>query len=226
MANEKTRERSVGPSEVTVTITVMPPARDHRRRRERATGGRWHRARIVLATALLLALLGTAIAALNSSRTSARAGTRLARSLAAEKAAIAKAFGYPYPLRCLTITIAPGNPDYARADVYRTNGCGRYRGYIHASFHRVHHTWRLVLDEGQLFVPNSLLMRTGQTQAERPAPIDAKPARSTRADSAHPDSAHHFGAPIGCFSPGTALHDPRFAQAGFDRTMCTRPHPR
>ena len=48
------------------------------------------------------------------------------------------------------------NPEYARAAVDRTKGCGRYHGYLNASLDRVDGTWRLVLDEGQLFVPNSL----------------------------------------------------------------------
>jgi hypothetical protein len=51
----------------------------------------------------------------------------------------------------------PSNPDYARVTVDHTSGCGRYHGYINASFHRVDGMWRLVLDEGQLFVANGLL---------------------------------------------------------------------
>jgi hypothetical protein len=72
-------------------------------------------------------------------------------------AGVAAAYGYP--LRCLTITISAASPDYARAHVDRARGCARYHGYVNASFHRIGGTWRLVLDEGQLFVRNDLLAR-------------------------------------------------------------------
>jgi hypothetical protein len=116
------------------------------------------RARVGLVLALVFGALGAIIgAAAQSSRTSRPDAARSAQVPAAERAAIAAALGYPYPLRCLTITTSAGDPDYARANVDRTSGCGPYHGYLNASLHRVDGAWRLVLDEGQLFVPNSLL---------------------------------------------------------------------
>jgi len=108
--------------------------------------------------ALALAALGTLIATASpGSSTSRRGSARPAQARAAEKAAIAAAFGYPYPLWCVTVAVSATDPDYARAFIDRTKGCGRYHGYINASFHGVAGAWRLVLDEGQLYVPNSLL---------------------------------------------------------------------
>ncbi len=68
---------------------------------------------------------------------------------------MAAAFGYP--LRCLRVTISAGDPVYARAHVDHSAACARYHGYLNASFHRIDGTWRLILDEGQLFVPNDRL---------------------------------------------------------------------
>lgn len=226
MAKEGTSGRSIGPSEVTVTITVAPPARDHRRRRERPTrSGVLTRTRTALAVALALALLGGVIAAVLDSRLGGgSAGAGRARSLGAEKAAIAAAFGYRYPLRCLTVAIAAGEPDYARAEVDRTNGCRRYHGYVDATFHRVDGTWRLVLDEGQLFVPNSFLLRAWRARyigAGKAGTADDKGSQSRTAGAGAVGAAYRYRLP--CFNVGIALHDPRFGQPDFDRTMCGRP---
>jgi hypothetical protein len=229
MAKEKTPERSIAPSRVTVTITVPPPVRGRPFRERLADIGLLHRARTAGAAALAVGGLGAIIAialpqgsqtgrsaGLQGSRTSGVVRMRPAHARGAEKAAIAAAFGYPYPLRCLTITIAAGNPDYARANVDRTNGCGRYRGYVNASFHRVDGTWRLVLDEGQLFVPNALLIpcQGGCTRAGREG------SRSRTAGSRGVRAAYAY--PLGCLSIAIALVDPRFARADFDRTICRR----
>lgn len=168
MAEKETPPRSPKPPEVTVTF-VLPPVRGDRPR-GRLTSVVPRGARAAIAAGLSLAVLGTIItASLQTSRTAGLAGPRAAQVQGAEKAAIADraaiaaraaiagAFGYPYPRRCLTITISPGSPDFARASVDRSAGCGRYRGYVNASFHLVDGGWRLVLDEGQLFVPNNLL---------------------------------------------------------------------
>ncbi|HEX4009907.1 MAG TPA: hypothetical protein VHX62_07855 [Solirubrobacteraceae bacterium] len=58
-------------------------------------------------------------------------------------AGVAAAYGFP--LRCLTITIPPGHPAYARADFNHTE-CGRFDGYVTAIFHRVGGDWRPVLE--------------------------------------------------------------------------------
>jgi hypothetical protein len=81
----------------------------------------------------------------------------VARPDTAALAGVAAAFGYPS--RCLNVTISASAPTYAQAEIVRRPTCPLYRGYIDATFHRVDGRWRLVLDEGQLFVPNRLLAR-------------------------------------------------------------------
>lgn len=71
-----------------------------------------------------------------------------------ERTAIARALGYPYPLRCLTIAVFADDADYATAKIDRGSSCARYRGEIYGSLHRVDGTWRLVLDEGRLYIPS------------------------------------------------------------------------
>jgi hypothetical protein len=114
--------------------------------------------------------------------------------------AVAAAFGYPE--RCLRISVSAGDPDFASVHVDRTGACGNYRGYVNASFHRVGGAWRLVFDEGQLFVPNSLL-----------TPLHV----GSRRGGAVSDY------PLGCVGIAIALHDPRFVRPSFDRTLpCDR----
>jgi hypothetical protein len=119
---------------------------------------------------------------------------------AAGTGAVAAAFGYPH--RCLSITISPTDRDYASAHVDHRGQCARYHGYVNASFHRIDGVWRLVLDEGQLFVPNRLLAPSHSASAGK------------RASS---------GYPTGCLSVGVALHDPRFGRPDFDRTLACPP---
>ena len=147
-----------GPSDVTVTITVLPAVgeRPFAARVENLA----HAARVVLPVALALVALGAIVATGLGGGPTRRAGA--ARGVAAEeKAAIAAAFGDRYPTHCLTITISASTPAFARARVNRTPACARYHGYLNASFQRAGRTWRLVRDEGQLFVPNSLLTPVG-----------------------------------------------------------------
>lgn len=206
MADEQAPERSIAPSDVTVTITVPGRTRGGQLRERLAGISGRSRTRTGLAFLVGLAALAAIIAiALPSSPTIQPAGASRAEQDAAqgvERAAIAAALGYPYPHRCLKITISADDPNYARANVERTSGCLRYDGYVNASLHRVRDTWRLVLDEGQLFVPNSHL---------RPVSARRKVAG--------------YEYPVRCFSAVIVLHDPRFARADFDRTMCTRPRP-
>ncbi len=139
---------------ISITVTKLPQ-----------TLGRPLRKRLVairVLTAIAIAIAGAGLGAIIAStlqrnRTNAAASTGRARVPVGERTAIAAALGYPYPPRCLTITISDSSPDYARVNVNRTSGCGRYRGYVNSSLHRVDGGWRLVLDEGQLFVPNILL---------------------------------------------------------------------
>jgi hypothetical protein len=220
MAKEKAPERSTVPSEatvMTVTITVPPQVR-RRPLRERVRGiGVLHRPRTALAVALGLAAQGALIAtAMQSSRTRAHAQD-------SERAAIAAAFGYPYPPRCLTVTISASNPDYARVTVARRKGCGRYHGYVNASFHQVVGMWRLVLDEGQLFVANGLLTacRAGRAGCARSGGTSGGKGSQSRTVGSGKVAAE-FRYRLGCLSLAIALHDPRFARAEFDRTVCTR----
>src|SRR5438105_8374692 len=156
MAKEKTPERSAGSPEViviSITETQLSAVRGSPLSRRLAGS----RTRVALAIALASGVLGTIVAtAVHNGARSRSTGAHHAQPQPAEKAAIAAALGYPYPPRCLTVAISTSNPEYARAAVDRTKGCGRYHGYLNASLDRVDGTWRLVLDEGQLFVPNSL----------------------------------------------------------------------
>jgi hypothetical protein len=224
MGQERTPERSIAPADVTVlmvTVTVVPPVRDRSLRRRLTGFGVLHGARIALAVALALAALGAIIAAeLQSSRTSRPVGARRGQAHDAARAAIAAAFGYPYVLRCLTITISASDPDYARANVDRTNGCAHYRGYINASFHRVDGRWRLVLDEGQPFVPNGLLApcRAGRAGCARASGRAGGTGSQPRTVGSGVGAASGYA--LGCLSLSIALHDPRFARADFDHMIC------
>lgn len=143
-----------GPSDVQITVTLEPRAHHVVLKRFAAAGARV-RTRTMLAVALALAALGAAIAVVSQAAgTSARPSARMR---GAESANIAAAYGFGYPRRCLRIILFPGSPDFAHAHVDRTGPCARYHGYVNATFHLVGGTWRLVLDEGQLFVPNSSL---------------------------------------------------------------------
>ena len=145
-----------------MSITVVDRSRNRGRLgRERRLRGIsvHHKALTAVAGSLALAAVGAIITtALLSNRTTGSHGARSAARIPyGERAAIVGALGYPYPVRCLAITISAATPDYALVDVDRTRGCATYRGYVNASLHRTDGEWRLVLDEGQLFVPNSLL---------------------------------------------------------------------
>jgi hypothetical protein len=173
------------PCHVQVTVTVTQGARRHRARRPRAPSGTISRALTGLGLGFV-AVAVTVIAAitLQHGPTGARRGRGHAPPQSSPTAAVAVAFGYPH--RCLTIAISPADPDYASAHVADAPGCERYRGYVNASFHRVGGVWRLVLDEGQLFVPNRLLApcrgRAACRATTAPSPAgsaaDTTPART------------------------------------------------
>ncbi len=71
---------------------------------------------------------------------------RVSPAAAREPGPAGVAAAYGYPPRCLSVTIAPGDPSYARADYNRVSACGRYDGTVTAIFHRVGGEWRPVLD--------------------------------------------------------------------------------
>ena len=132
------------PSEVQITVTVF--------RRDRAG---WLRSRLKRSYALVT--LALTVAALTAVAIVSLPGAPRSGPVTspAEAKAVAAAFGYPYPIGCLRITTFG---DFARAHVVRTGECARYRGYLNATFHFIGRHWRLVLDEGQLFVPNEQLV--------------------------------------------------------------------
>jgi hypothetical protein len=74
------------------------------------------------------------------------------------------AAAYRYPLRCLSVTTAPGDPAYARAELDRASPCWRYGAYVTAVFHRADGAWRLVLDAGSYRCPVASLPRVVQAQ--------------------------------------------------------------
>ncbi len=156
MANQRTPDVSgrlaVEPSQVQISITVAP-GRGARIRRRFSGRGPLVGVRAVGGLLIAIAALGAAAGALEGARGSSRDRASPANHAAA--AGVAAAYGYP--LRCLTVTISAGYPAYAAAHVDRGRGCARYHGYVNASFHRIDGSWRLLLDEGQLFVPNDLL---------------------------------------------------------------------
>jgi hypothetical protein len=157
MASEATPDRPTRPPELTVmSITMVGPPPGRARPLSERLSRTTVRRRALAAVAVTLAVAAAAIATTALLR-GGPSGPTAEPVRPGQRAQIAAALGYPYPLRCLAITISASAPDYARANIKRTNGCGRYHGYINASLHQVDGAWRLMLDEGQLFVPNSLL---------------------------------------------------------------------
>ena len=157
MAEEKAPDRSGatadGPSEV--WITMVPPDGGGAPLPERLAARVFGSARPIFALMLALAALGAALWGALEGERPARGGAPAAETHAA-LAGIAAAYGYPP--RCLSVTLSASNPAYAHAHIDQRGRCARYRGYINASFHRIDGAWRLVLDEGQLFVPNRFLV--------------------------------------------------------------------
>ena len=95
---------------------------------------------IVIAAALIIAAPGP-------DSTGVGGGARTGRSYAT----IATA--YPYPSRGLLIKISAADPSYARADVTRRSGCGRYCVYDGVILHRVSGSWRIVLKTANYSCP-------------------------------------------------------------------------
>src|SRR6201995_2736810 len=130
MARKQKREGSARPPAMIVTsITVVDlPEPDRRPLRARLAGfGGPRRARVgVVLGAGLIAIAAIALIGLVSGLGT---GTHRASEVtSSERAAIARALGYPYPLRCLTIAVFADDPDYATAELDRTDACAQYRG--------------------------------------------------------------------------------------------------
>jgi len=185
------------PSHVSIAITFVPADRGRRLREVCARLARAPRSLCVVVAVASAALVAAAL--LHGSRTNIVVGSASANERAATRA-VAAAFGYPP--RCVSIAIPAADPNYASAHVERRGGCANYHGYVNASFHRVDGVWRLILDEGQLFVPNGLLKPAGAGTT------------GTEVISAYP---------LGCLRVAIALHDPRFSRADIDRRLaCVR----
>lgn len=179
-----------------ITVVDLPQAHGRPFRARVAGGTGRHPARVAAGAAAGLAALATILVIALGSETPGPAGDGRAQPVPpGERAAIAAALGYPYPAHCLVIGVSGRAPDYATVHIDRTGGCANYSGYINASLHRAGGTWRLLLDEGQLFVPNRLL---GPSTA----------------------GSGSVGYPIGCLSPATLRQLPGFARGGFDRGIC------
>jgi hypothetical protein len=130
------------PSQVEIVVLVHshPP---QRRERIRETSLRCHRV-----LTMMLVLVAAASGVLASAVILGETGHahRPINPLAREAGAAGVAGAYGHHLRCLSITIAPDDSAYARADFNRAVPCGRYAGYATAIFHRVRGVWRPVLD--------------------------------------------------------------------------------
>jgi hypothetical protein len=197
---EKSEGAARPPAMIVTSITVvdLPEPQRHPPRARLAGIAVPHgaRRRIVLGTVLVLIVAIAMAVLLGEGSPGAHRASPLPRS---ERAAIASALGYPYPLRCLTIAVSAADPNYATAELNRTGACAQYRGYVYASLHRTRGTWQLLLDEGQLYIADRLL-------SGRP--------------TAGSDEASY---PLGCLAAETLVQDPAFAREGLDRGVCARP---
>jgi hypothetical protein len=95
----------------------------------------------------ILVLMAGALGAVVSDVPVTRAGgaQRPVNPRASERGAPGVAAADGHPLRCLSITIAPHHPAYARADFNDAVACGRFGGYATAIFRRVRGMWRPAL---------------------------------------------------------------------------------
>jgi hypothetical protein len=130
------------PSQVEIVVLVRDD-RGQRYGRVRELARVRHRA-FTTSLVLLAAAIGASTLAVVVSEIGHGRRSVAARGREAGPAGVADAYGHG--LRCLTITIAPADPAYARADFNRAVSCGRYAGYATAIFHRARGGWRPVLD--------------------------------------------------------------------------------
>jgi hypothetical protein len=128
-----------------VHITVLPGV-ERRPWRERvpAVGAfsTSHRTVSIVLVLGAIASLATAVLVTGADRRE----RSLERVGAANAGSAAVAAAYGYPMRCLSVTILPDYPTYARADFDHLYPCGRYTGYPTVIFRHVHGGWRIVLD--------------------------------------------------------------------------------
>lgn len=157
-------DRSSQPSDlpevILVEITVLPNP-DERTLRDRIAViqkvARW---RAVVALALFVAVLGTAVALLGGGD----GGRRLVGATPRQSGPAGVAAAYGYPLRCLSITILGTGQRYARADFNHMRPCGRLTRYSTAIFLRVMGAWRPVLETVGYICPVASLPVDLQTE--------------------------------------------------------------
>jgi hypothetical protein len=131
------------PSQVEIVVLVRDDGGQRHGRRIRGFAAVRQRA-LTASLVLVAAAIGASTLAVVVSEVGHGRGSVGARGRDAGPAGVADAYGHG--LRCLTVTIAPNDPAYARADFNRAVSCGRYAGYATAIFHRVRGVWRPVLD--------------------------------------------------------------------------------
>ena len=100
--------------------------------------------RAIVAVGIVGALAAGVVGSLDHDMSAAR--RQPVNVLARQPAAAGVAAAYGHPLDCLSITILPGSPAFARADFNHASPCGRYTGYPTAIFHYASGAWRAVLE--------------------------------------------------------------------------------
>jgi hypothetical protein len=103
--------------------------------------------RTALALAIVVALVAAIALALPGGHEPVRrhpAAHAVPESRATAPGAAGVAAAYGYPLGCLSVSIARGDPEYASARLERADPCWRIGAYGVALFRREHGTWRLI----------------------------------------------------------------------------------
>ncbi|MBV9048391.1 MAG: hypothetical protein JOY58_08990 [Solirubrobacterales bacterium] len=98
---------------------------------------------LIAAAVALVAVAALASGMLTGHRSSAREGAAAARPRTIGPDRIEAASRYP--LRCLRVTSAVDDPDYARAELDRASACRRDSAWVTAILHHVDGGWRPVL---------------------------------------------------------------------------------
>jgi hypothetical protein len=133
------------PSEVRITVLQDP---DDRSRwsdlRARRGGSRVSRRVYVMGVVVAAAIAAAAIVATASVGGVAVRPHEAKGTGEGRPTGVAAAYGYP--ARCVSVTIAPSDHAFARADFNHGSACGRFAGDPTAIFHVVQGAWRPVLE--------------------------------------------------------------------------------
>jgi hypothetical protein len=140
---------------------VVHRDRGQLRRRVHEFGLRGHPS-LVAMLVLIAAALGAVVSDVPTAGT--EGAQRPVTPRARERGAAGVAAAYGHPLRCLSITIAPHDPAYARADFNDAAACGRFGGYATAIFRRVDGIWRPALYTLHFSCPAPDVPRAIQTE--------------------------------------------------------------